>query len=877
MKKFLSILLALAVGFTFTFGSAMSAFAAEPTYGEKLVQAQESVLTELEASYNGAAALVTDNATLGIDKAAYVKTLDDVYADYKDVVAEATTILATEPNPTNNKDKTVIELKALIATTAATSTALSGKKYEDVQGASKFAEKAMSDAYKAKALSYQFPVKKDAVKAEINKIDLNKYSDNVANSSDPFKKTWNQLATEKKAELLATAEEIVIAANASESEITTAVSALNAIISTNLTAIYDENDATKIVDYKINGLKTKDDEGLADQTLETKKLAKKSEVNAVAAKFYTAALAAGLSKTDLAKQSAYKDAYLETQLYLVDIAENDTDLNKVNLVSFVYGNPSAANFATFVEAYNEVAAYADIVKKTTDKTGSLIYDTEKIDKNLKTVKATIYDHTSASAVTESEIKTYKDAVIAGAGITTTDLDWAKKTAVAGLEKTLKNLLYDANGDDKYYALEKDGITKAYNDVIEKINAATTIAQVNALKAASIDITKYNKIKTAVEGNIKSLPKFNGEYNKVKAYLDYLNTGAKTEEQRPISEADLKTKLAKLYAEKGARTDAEIIALITDAQAMVEALPTNAQIKASKNTVDDMIKALPSTITLADKAAVKAAYEAREELPTGTVLLYGSKLDNAIDAVKNLEKKAIDEQFKALPKVNNITAADKTAVKAAADAVEAYEKEAMYNNATYSTYDIDKYVAAVKASELAALIAQIAALPDNPTAADKAVVEAARAAYDAYVAEYTDYEAPYDARNDVINDAKLFTAEATVAADDKLTAEEAKAYVQDLSIAVRTAKVGKKVKVTVNADVQTLVDNGYTVTYKFYKSTKKSSGYKNTVNKTTNTYTNTNPVKGKNYYKVKLVVKNADGAVVTTTPLTQCKYGVRTIK
>ena len=199
MKKFLSILLALAVGFTFTFGSAMSAFAAEPTYGEKLVQAQESVLTELEASYNGAAALVTDNTTLGIDKAAYVKTLDDVYADYKDVVAEATTILATEPNPTNYKDKTVIELKALIATTAATSTALAGKKYEDVQGASNFATIATSDAYKAKALSYQFPVKKEAVKAEINKIDLSKYSDNIADSNDPFKKTWNQLATEKKA------------------------------------------------------------------------------------------------------------------------------------------------------------------------------------------------------------------------------------------------------------------------------------------------------------------------------------------------------------------------------------------------------------------------------------------------------------------------------------------------------------------------------------------------------------------------------------------------------------------------------------------------------------------------------------------------------
>ena len=130
---------------------------------------------------------------------------------------------------------------------------------------------------------------------------------------------------------------------------------------------------------------------------------------------------------------------------------------------------------------------------------------------------------------------------------------------------------------------------------------------------------------------------------------------------------------------------------------------------------------------------------------------------------------------------------------------------------------------------------------------------------------------------VTNYDKLAYLEAKIKEANKFTNDDAKAYVQDLAIAVRTAKSGKKVKVTVNADVQKLVDNGYTVTYKFYKSTKKGSGYKNTVNKTTNTYTNTNPVKGKNYYKVKLVVKNAEGTVVATTPLTQCKYGVRTIK
>jgi hypothetical protein len=189
---------------------------------------------------------------------------------------------------------------------------------------------------------------------------------------------------------------------------------------------------------------------------------------------------------------------------------------------------------------------------------------------------------------------------------------------------------------------------------------------------------------------------------------------------------------------------------------------------------------------------------------------------------------------------------------------------------------------IKNTEKEAVINAIKNLPLNITEADRAKVEAARALYDAYVADWTDVndaDTGYVAA-EITNFSDLSLAEAALAIIDdaaKLDDKAAKAYVQDLAIAVRTAKSGKKVKVTVNADVQTLIDNGFTVEYKFYKSTKKSSGYKNTVNKTTNTYTNTNPVKGKNYYKVKLVVKNADGTVVATTPLTQCKYGVRTMK
>ena len=128
---------------------------------------------------------------------------------------------------------------------------------------------------------------------------------------------------------------------------------------------------------------------------------------------------------------------------------------------------------------------------------------------------------------------------------------------------------------------------------------------------------------------------------------------------------------------------------------------------------------------------------------------------------------------------------------------------------------------------------------------------------------------------------LLNAEADLEKATKWTDADAKAYVFDQATKATSVKLGaKKVKVTANFDASKLIENGYTVEYKFYKSTKKSSGYKYTgVTKPADnaTYTNTNAKKGKNYYKFKVVVKNADGTVILTTALKDCKYACRTIK
>ena len=69
--------------------------------------------------------------------------------------------------------------------------------------------------------------------------------------------------------------------------------------------------------------------------------------------------------------------------------------------------------------------------------------------------------------------------------------------------------------------------------------------------------------------------------------------------------------------------------------------------------------------------------------------------------------------------------------------------------------------------------------------------------------------------------------------------------------------------------------GYTVKYKFYKSTKKASKYKAVKTRPSNSYINTTGKKGtRYYYKAKVMVY--DGKTLTAqTELKQCSYGART--
>ena len=108
--------------------------------------------------------------------------------------------------------------------------------------------------------------------------------------------------------------------------------------------------------------------------------------------------------------------------------------------------------------------------------------------------------------------------------------------------------------------------------------------------------------------------------------------------------------------------------------------------------------------------------------------------------------------------------------------------------------------------------------------------------------------------------------------DKMIAQKA----SKLKLMARSAKTAKKnIKVVVKGDLKAITDAGYTVKYKFYRSTKKSAGYKAVLTKKAPTYVNTYGKKGTlYYYKVKVMVYDKDGNLTAQTALKQCKYASR---
>lgn len=104
----------------------------------------------------------------------------------------------------------------------------------------------------------------------------------------------------------------------------------------------------------------------------------------------------------------------------------------------------------------------------------------------------------------------------------------------------------------------------------------------------------------------------------------------------------------------------------------------------------------------------------------------------------------------------------------------------------------------------------------------------------------------------------------------------KEALNDMALKARSAKTSKKnIRINVIASITDKLPDGYTVKYKYYRSTKKTSGYRFMTAKSENYYINTKGIKGtRYYYKVRVAVYDNDGKLIAQTDLKQCKYATR---
>ena len=583
-------------------------------------------------------------------------------------------------------------------------------------------------------------------------------------------------------------------------------------------------------------------------------------------------------------------AYQEAMEYLIDTAAKVDELPTL-------GTAITAATATTVKIdsgspVDYVKISSDAAKAKADaannkQIASIVgkyYDDTKADAALVVVLREVYKN---NAYTSSTQTANGKQLYAAVGLLTAGEKAALKAA-----KDYSDVEADANGkytfktyntttlaDAVYYEKEFEAVKAAADAYCAAIDAATTQLDVDKAEAAYKEATLEKNIKKAesVEGIFTSYTNgmLSAYWTKVQTNSGvspiYVTWNGGDSYVTAYSDNDFKA----FAIAKGARTTKEADALFAEACAVIDAYKTKAQLTNEAAAAQAKIAALPTTVTLADKAAVVEAYDtymAVAEQFRGFVA-NTSTLKKAVAALEKLEAVEVIKLVNALPAQTKVTVADKAAVKAANDAYDAWLNEDAYKDTAMvasrtAVTDPSGYKTLVKTAELQAIKDAYAPLAakysvDKLTAADAADVKALQEAVAAYIAEYSEA---------VPNEDIIAKMAAVVATDD----ENAKAYVQDLGIKARSTKTAKGVKVTIKADVQELLDAGFTVEYKFYRSTKSNKGFKAMITKTTGTYTNTKGVKGtKYYYKAKLVVKNAEGEVVATTPLTQCLYATRT--
>lgn len=257
----------------------------------------------------------------------------------------------------------------------------------------------------------------------------------------------------------------------------------------------------------------------------------------------------------------------------------------------------------------------------------------------------------------------------------------------------------------YSPENKKAVKAIISDAKEAIMAAKTVADAEAAFVAAYD--KYDAVLTTAEQ--AALFSYKGDLYKkdtaakadLKAYIDY--KVALMDDAIPGVADALKT-----YYERNLLTEvnnaADLDKAVADAKAFVDSLKTLKEIKAEDKALRDKIVALARPVTLEKKAEVVALYDeylAFDKYCTkvgydntesdGVAALLGDD----VKRVAGLEKDAMDEIVKAIEKDGKVTLDDRANVEAIVKAMDAYND--LYPE--YAALQIAEYKTAKNFEEL----------------------------------------------------------------------------------------------------------------------------------------------------------------------------------
>ena len=559
----------------------------------------------------------------------------------------------------------------------------------------------------------------------------------------------------------------------------------------------------------------------------------------------------------------------------------DGDAGKLDL-----NNPTALEL--LARASDAVEKYADVTKlagkyKAAYVEGVKQYDDASVDTALKAAEQLVYDDMKTGRFEDAAH--YLKAAAEKENVTLEAQNYEYEKFMKAVEDAAKKFYKDGTkatevqvkvsyGDDKTAEADLVYLKGTYasgaqgQDKWEKIATKT----IKDLK----DAQSYDEIKTIMAKAAEDLGKLLKADDKAdveKARTDYKGALANYKalklslvDTNVYPEATLEA--ARLQGEelidKAVTVDA-VKAAYEEAKALIDNVKTKDELKAAKEALEKQISELPYTakLTVADKAAVKAAYDAYHAFTkmagadvqgiTSSVTLLQQKYDK----VNELVAEEIDAKAKAInKKLDDLTGSDadiaaKVALKAEAEAVLA-EAKALTDEIEAVNEDHDKFLKDVTMNEVEKLdevdfslaVATDASRKLTKAGKEGATFEEMKEALDAYNA---------------LTDKQKYQLDAKALPLIKVLEQKLGMTVKSLKITAKST--AKKGSITVKWTVKGEADiDGFEV----WKSTKHSKGYKKAFTTTKKTYKNSKGLKkgSRYYYKVR-AYKVIDGVKVTS--------------